>query len=72
MPAGKVKWFNSKKGYGFIRMEGEDRDIFVHWSGIAGGGWRSLHNSAHVQFDLHHGDKGLYATNVVELAEATA
>jgi len=61
---GKVKWFNPRKGYGFI--EGADgRDIFVHYSSISGDGYRTLVEGDDVSFDIIEGEKGLRAENVV-------
>jgi len=62
---GKVKWFNDAKGYGFIRMEGEEKDIFVHYSAVQAEGFRSLAEGEDVSFDLIQGPKGLKAENVV-------
>ena len=63
MPQGKVKWFNAKKGYGFItRDQGED--IFVHFRNIKGQGRRSLSDGERVSFVVTHGDKGLQADQV--------
>ena len=63
MPEGKVKWFNTRKGYGFIATE-DGSDIFVHYSGISGKGYRSLVEGDPVTFDVVEGDKGLGAENV--------
>jgi CspA family cold shock protein len=64
MTTGTVKWFNADKGYGFIRpAEGGD-DVFVHFSAIAGEGYRSLNEGAKVEYDVEQGPKGLQATNV--------
>ena len=64
---GKVKWFNSKKGYGFIRLNDGDQDIFVHYSSIKGEGFKSLTEGEEVQFELAEGPKGLQAQNVLKL-----
>jgi CspA family cold shock protein len=64
---GKVKWFNSKKGYGFIRTNDGDHDIFVHYTSIKGEGFRSLAEGEEVQFELTQGPKGLQAQNVLKL-----
>ena len=64
MSEGKVKWFNPKKGYGFIATE-DGRDIFVHFSSISSEGYRSLSEGTSVTFDIVEGDKGLRAENVV-------
>lgn len=61
---GKVKWFSKEKGYGFIEKEGGG-DIFVHYTGIAGSGYRNLEEGEIVTFDIVEGQKGPQATNVV-------
>lgn len=67
MKNGKVKWFNSEKGFGFIEVEGE-KDVFVHFSAIQGGsGRKNLEEGEEVQFDVENGPRGLQATNVVKL-----
>ena len=63
MPEGKVKWFNTKKGYGFI-CTSDGTDIFVHYSNISGDGYRTLEEGDQVSFDVAEGDKGLRAENV--------
>ena len=62
---GVVKWFNSSKGYGFIKPEGEDKDIFVHFSAISKEGYKSLNEGDIVEFDVTNGPKGLQAVDVV-------
>ena len=64
MSDGKVKWFNPRKGYGFIATE-DGRDIFVHYSSISGDGYKTLNEGDPVTFDVVEGDKGLRAENVV-------
>ncbi len=60
---GIVKWFNAAKGFGFIqRATGED--VFVHFSAIQSGGYRSLDEGAQVEFEVTNGPKGLQASNV--------
>lgn len=61
---GNVKWFNETKGFGFITTESGE-DVFVHYSAIQGGGFRTLAEGARVEFDLVEGPKGLQAANVV-------
>jgi CspA family cold shock protein len=65
MQEGTVKWFNTRKGYGFI-CTSDGRDIFVHYSNIVGDGYRSLIEGDIVTFDIAEGEKGLRAENVVQ------
>jgi len=64
MSDGKVKWFNPRKGYGFIATS-DGRDIFVHYSSISGDGYKTLVEGDPVTFDIVEGEKGLRAENVV-------
>jgi CspA family cold shock protein len=64
MPEGIVKWFDNKKGYGFIKRE-EGDDIFVHYSAIQGDGFKTLNQDEKVTFELVEGPKGLQASNVL-------
>lgn len=66
MAKGKVKWFNSQKGYGFITPESGD-DVFVHHSAIQGEGYKSLDEGQEVEFEITDGPKGKQAVNVVKL-----
>ena len=63
---GKVKWFNSAKGYGFIECE-DGQDIFVHFSAITGEGYKTLEEGQKVQFEIAQGEKGPQAKDVVKL-----
>ncbi len=63
---GTVRWFNNQKGYGFITGD-EGRDIFVHYSGLAMEGFKTLDEGQAVEFDVVEGEKGPQATNVVKL-----
>ena len=67
MPKGTVKWFNQKKGYGFILSE-DGKEIFVHFSSIKGEGFKTLREGDEVKFEITKGEKGEQATNVVKLA----
>jgi len=64
MVTGTVKWFDSKKGFGFITREGTDGDIFVHYTNIEGDGFRSLRDGEVVEFDLVQSEKGFQAHHV--------
>jgi len=66
MPSGTVKWFNDKKGFGFISQEDGD-DVFVHHTSIQSDGFRSLAEGDKVEFELVEDQKGFKATNVVKL-----
>ena len=63
MASGIVKWFNDRKGYGFIEQE-DGPDVFVHHSGINGNGFKSLAEGDRVSFDTEQGQKGPAAVNV--------
>ncbi|MDE0207446.1 MAG: cold shock domain-containing protein [Candidatus Tectomicrobia bacterium] len=65
MAKGSVKWFDDRKGYGFIAREGE-KDIFVHFSAIQGDGFKTLSEGEEVEFEVVNGPKGEQATNVVK------
>lgn len=62
---GKVKWFNNSKGYGFIGRE-DGADVFVHYTAIAGEGYRSLQEGDDVEFEIVEGQKGPQAANVIK------
>ncbi|MGX7058897.1 cold shock domain-containing protein [Vagococcus humatus] len=63
MIQGVVKWFDAKKGYGFITY-GQDEDVFVHFTGIIGEGFKTLQTNDSVTFDIMEGPRGPQATNV--------
>ena len=64
MEKGTVKWFDERKGYGFISPEGGGDDVFVHHSNIDMDGFRSLQDGQQVVYETRQGKKGLEATNV--------
>ena len=67
MAKGTVKWFNAKKGFGFIAPEDGSKDVFVHYSEIQGNGFRSLEENQQVEFEVGEGAKGPQAQQVVAL-----
>ena len=67
MATGTVKWFSDDKGFGFITPDDGGRDLFVHYSGISGDGYRSLAEGAKVSYEEEQGDKGPKAVNVTRL-----
>jgi CspA family cold shock protein len=68
MATGTVKWFDDAKGYGFITPDDGGKDLFVHHTGIAGDGFKTLAEGAKVEFVPEQGQKGPQATNVVSAA----
>jgi cold shock protein len=64
MPTGRVKWFDPKKGYGFI-IGDQGQDVFVHYTSIQGDGFRALKDGETVDYELIKGDKGFQARNVL-------
>jgi cold shock protein len=65
MPAGKVKWFNDAKGYGFLEQDNGE-DVFVHFSALQQDGFKSLKTGEKVEFEIVQGPKGPQAANVVK------
>jgi CspA family cold shock protein len=66
---GKVKWFNDRKGFGFIERDDGEKDCFVHFSAIQGDGYRSLREGERVEFEVVDGDKGPAAEQVHRLED---
>ncbi|MCU9613600.1 cold-shock protein CspD [Caldibacillus lycopersici] len=66
MNTGKVKWFNTEKGFGFIEVEGGN-DVFVHYSAIQGEGFKTLEEGQSVSFEIVEGNRGPQASNVTKL-----
>ncbi len=64
MPEGQVKWFNEKRGYGFIRKDEDEKDLFVHYTGIQGDGFKTLQEGQKVRFEIEETSKGPKAKNV--------
>ena len=64
MASGKIKWWDNKKGFGFIAQDGGGPDVFVHFSAIQGSGYRTLDENQAVEFEITQGPKGPQADNV--------
>lgn len=64
MAQGIVKWFNSEKGFGFIAQDSGGPDVFVHYSALSGGGFKSLDEGQRVEFEVGQGQKGPQAQDV--------
>ena len=69
MAKGIVKWFNNQKGYGFIRTQETQEEVFAHFSAIVMEGYKSLKAGQTVMFEINHGPKGLHALNITADAE---
>ena len=69
MPSGVVKWFDVKKGFGFIAGSQDGKDVFVHYSSIEGEGFKSLQEGELVEYELTDSDKGPQARNVRRTAQ---
>lgn len=67
MPVGTVKWFNAEKGYGFIQQDDGGADVFVHYSQIQMGGYKSLEEGQRVSYETQRGRKGVEAQGVTPL-----
>ncbi len=69
MTTGSVKWFNNAKGYGFVKLDGDeqDEDVFVHFSAIDMDGYKTLKEGQKVEFEINQGPKGLHAAHVNRL-----
>jgi cold-shock DNA-binding protein family len=73
MKTSTVKWFDAKKGYGFIHHPGDGEDVFVHYSNIQSDeDYKTLKSDQHVQFEMNDGPKGLHALEVMPLDEEDA
>ena len=66
MASGTVKWFNEKKGFGFIEND-DGGDVFVHHTGIQGSGFKTLSDGDRVSFEIEQGDRGPKAINVIKV-----
>ena len=69
MAVGKVKWFDAKKGWGFIVSDDNSEEIFAHFSNIKSEGFKTLEDGESVEFEVEQGEKGLYATNIMKVKE---
>ena len=67
MVQGKVKWFNDKKGFGFVTSNEDDKDVFVHFSALNGEGFKTLKEGDEVEYEVVSGPKGDQAANVTKL-----
>jgi CspA family cold shock protein len=67
MAHGVIKWFDNKKGFGFIAQDGGGQDVFVHFSCIGGEGFKTLEEGDRVEYEVNQSDKGLKASKVTKL-----
>ncbi len=67
MAQGVIKWFDNKKGFGFIAQDGGGQDVFVHFSAVSGDGFKTLEEGDRVEFEVAKSDKGLKAANVLKI-----
>jgi cold shock protein len=72
MPQGTVKWFNDEKGFGFITPDDGSEDVFVHHTGISGGGFKSLEEDERVTYELTRGRRGMQAENVSKASRSSS
>jgi len=70
MAQGTVKWFNEKKGYGFIIPDGQNQDVFVHYTAIQAEGFKTLNEGDKVQFEIFQDVKGARARDVVRVGDS--
>ena len=64
MATGTVKWFNNRKGYGFVVPDQGDEDVFIHFSSIQMDGFKTLKEGQKIAFEISEGPKGLHATDI--------
>lgn len=64
---GVCKWFSNEKGFGFITPEGGGKDLFVHYTGISGEGYKSLQEGAKVEYEVDQNEKGPFAKDVISM-----
>lgn len=69
MAEGNVVFFNEQRGFGFIKPEEGNKDIFVHYTGIANNGFKTLYDGQRVTFDIQQGERGPIAVNVTAISE---
>ena len=72
MATGRVRWFDDQKGYGFIREDGTEKDIFAHYSDVQGSGFKSLAEGEKLEFEIVQTEKGRKAQKITRLAGVKA